>query len=428
LQTEYERALPGYADVDVVGSPYAIRDYRVDPALGGDEGLAVLRDRLRGLGLGLILDFVPNHVAVDHPWVLEHPEWLVQGTPADRRAEPENFFRAGRHILAHGRDPSFPGWTDTVQIDYRQPAARAAMTVALLEVAERCDGVRCDMAMLVTRDVFLRTWGGEFDPWEAEFWPEAIAGVKATHSGFLFLAEVYWDLEYELQQMGFDYTYDKRLYDRLLGEDPGLASDHLRFSSPEYQQRLARFVENHDEERAAAAFGPERSRAVATLALTLPGLRLVHEGQMEGRRVKLPVQLGRRPQEEPGPDQEQFYRRLLAALRAPVLREGHWQPLEARAAWPGNPSHESLIAHLWTLWGKRRLVVANLAPGESQGYVRLPLSELAGGTWEFRDLLGEDCYVRAGDDLLTWGFYLALPGHGYHLFEVTPAAGSRVLT
>ena len=67
------------------------------------------------------------------------------------------------------------------------------------------------MAMLVLPEVFERTWGMR----PQQFWPKAIARVRGAHPGFLFMAEVYWDLEWTLQQQGFDYAYDKRLYDRL---------------------------------------------------------------------------------------------------------------------------------------------------------------------------------------------------------------------
>lgn len=418
LQAEYHRALPDYAPEDVVGSPYAIDRYRVDPALGDDEQLASLRVRLQELGLCLILDFVPNHLAVDHTWVSEHPERLVQGSPADLGQTPPNYFSANARVFAHGRDPYFPGWTDTVQLDYRCPGTRQAMSDALLAIAKRCDGVRCDMAMLVTRDVFLRTWGGEFDPPGAEFWPAAIAEVKAAHPGFLMLAEVYWDLEYELQQMGFDHTYDKRLYDRLLGGNPSLVHEHLQLASLDYQRHLVRFVENHDEQRAVAAFGPQRSQAVATVALTLPGLRLVHEGQMEGRRLKLPVQLGRRPSEPPDPGINLFYRQLLAAMGHPVFHRGQWQSLQPRQAWSGAYSYVNIVAHSWALAGEKRLVVANLAPDRSQCFVPLDWSDLAAQTWQLTDLLSGARYTRDGDDLLARGLYLDLPGHGYHLFQL----------
>jgi hypothetical protein len=418
LQAEYRRTLADYAPEDVVGSPYAIYRYRVDPALGGDEQLAALRGRMRELGLGLILDFVPNHVAIDHAWVAEHPERLVQGQPIDLCHTPPRYFGVQARVFAHGRDPYFPGWTDTAQLDYRRPDTRRAMADALLAVADRCDGVRCDMAMLVTRSVFLRTWDGEFDPPGAEFWPKAIAEVKSAHPGFLLLAEVYWDMEYELQQMGFDYTYDKRLYDRLLGDDPGLVREHLQLAGLEYQSHQVRFVENHDEQRALAAFGPQRSQAVAALTLTLPGLRLVHEGQMEGRRLKLPVQLGRRPIEPPEPGMEPFYRRLLAVLRHPVFHQGQWRFLPAREAWAGNGSYASFMAHCWTLDEQVRLIVANLGPCQSQGFVPLVWPDLAGQTWQLTDILSGVQYTRDGDDLLARGLYLDMPGYGYHLFRL----------
>lgn len=418
LQAEYRRALPDYTSEDVVGSPYAIYRYQVDPALGGDEELAVLRDRLGQLGLRLILDFVPNHLAIDHAWVRDHPDRLVQGGPAELQHNTDNYFRAQGRVFAHGRDPNFPGWTDTVQLDYRQPHVRRAITGVLLAVAGRCDGVRCDMAMLVMRDVFLRTWGGDFDPSGAEFWPAAIAEVKKSHPGFLMLAEAYWDLEFELQQMGFDYTYDKRLYDRLLEGSATLVREHLQLASLEYQRRLVRFIENHDEQRALAAFGPQRSQASATVALTLPGMRLVHDGQMEGRRLKLPVQLGRRSVESSQPGMEPFYRQLLTASSRPVFHRGQWQLLGPEMAWPGNPSHEKYVAHAWALDEERRLVVANLASGWSQCYIRLDWPDLAGQTWELADLLTEARYIRDGDDLLTRGLYLELPGYGTHLFQL----------
>jgi hypothetical protein len=423
LQAEYRRALPDCAPKDVIGSPYAVYRYQVDPVLGGDKELAALRQRLRRLGLRLVLDFVPNHLAVDHAWLAEHPERLVQSSPASLAREPGNYFRddAGGQprVFAHGRDPNFGGWTDTVQLDYRRPDTRQAMSDVLLTVAERCDGVRCDMAMLVKQDVFLRTWGGQFSPPRSEFWPVAIADVKARHPDFLTLAEVYWDMEWELQQQGFDYTYDKRLYDRLLSGDPTSVGLHLH-ADPEYQRHLARFVENHDEERALAAFGLQRSRAVAALALTLPGLRLLHEGQLEGYRLKLPVQLGRRQPEPPEPGVERFYRRLLAALRHPVFHDGDWRLLESQAEWVGNPSYRKVVAHRWVMGEERRLVAVNLGPAPAQCFLPLDLPALAGGSWHLWDLLGDARYVRDGDELSVRGLYLDLPGYECHLFDLQP--------
>ena len=430
LQMGYRQALPDSTPEDVIGSPYAVRDYRVDPMLGGDAGLAALRERLRQLGLLLILDFVPNHLAIDHPWVTDHPDRLVQGSPASLQREPNNYFQGAvgerARVFAHGRDPSFDGWTDTVQLDYRRPETRQAMADALVAVAERCDGVRCDMAMLVTHDVFLRTWRGEFDPPGAQFWPAAISAVRARYPDFLMLAEVYWDMEYELQKLGFDYTYDKRLYDRLVRGGAASIRSHLgaglndqdRLGNLNYQRHLARFVENHDEQRAVAAFGLQGGLAAAAVALTLPGFRLFHQGQLEGRRLRLPVQLGRRHPEPAEPGVQSFYRHLLAELSDPVFHDGEWRLLEPREAWSGNSSYQNFVAYSWIRGDEYRLVIVNAAPDKSQCHLPVGFPALAGETWELRDVLSDRQYPRSGEELQSPGLYLDLEGYDYHLFRL----------
>ena len=423
LREEYARTLPDFTDEDIVGSPYAISDYSVDPKLGGDEALAILRSRLSALGMRLMLDFVPNHMAIDHRWLTEHPERLVQGDAEKLKREPRNYFRAGdeegARIFAHGRDPYFDGWPDTVQLDYRLAETREAMTETLRAVAAKCDGVRCDMAMLLTHEVFARTWGGEFEPSGAEFWPEAIVSVKAAHPHFLFMAEVYWDMEFRLQQQGFDFCYDKRLYDRLLHDNAPDVRDHLR-ADMDYQNRLARFVENHDERRAQEAFGHERCPAVSALTLTLPGLRLLHEGQLEGWRTKLSVHLGRRPQEPLDAEVEEHHRRLLDALAHEVFHEGMWRQIEPREAWSGNPSHQNFVASFWSSGEELRLVVVNLSNEGAQCYLLLDAQELAGRFWLLSDQLSDAHYLRDGDALVSSGLYLDVPPYGHHLFDITP--------
>ena len=347
------RLMPDARPEDVTGSPYAIRSYTVDARFGGDAGLQSLRRRLAALGIGLILDFVPNHLACDHPWLDTHPERFVPGSASDG-----TFF-------AHGKDPYFPAWPDVAQLDFRRADVRQAISDDLLAVAGKCDGVRCDMAMLILRDVFRRTWGGDFDDPGAELWPDAIARVKREHPDFVFLAEVYWGLEWDLQQMGFDFTYDKRLYDRLLGGDASGIRDHLR-ASFDFQRKLARFVENHDEHRAAEAFAPpERARAAATIALTLPGLRLVHHGQIEGRRIRMPIALGARQPEAPDAETERFYTGLLGTLQ----HDGQWRMIEPQQAWPGNESHRDFIAFAWSRGEELQLTAVNFSDHQAQCYL-----------------------------------------------------------
>ncbi len=321
----YAQALPGFTDDDVCGSPFAVCAYTVHNDFGGDAALARLRERLRRRGLRLLLDLAPNHTALDHPWVQSHPEYYIHGSEDDLAREPRNYLRLptgrGPVVLAHGRDPYFPGWPDTLQLNYRHPGLRQAMIGELLSIADRCDGVRCDMAMLLLPEVIARTWGGRSQPAdgaapaEAPFWPEAVAAVQARHPDFLFLAEVYWDLEWELQQQGFDYTYDKRLYDRLRAGDAAGVRAHLS-AGLDFQRRCARFLENHDEPRAAASFPPGMHQAAALVTYLTPALRFLHDGQLEGRRVHTSVHLARRVAEPPDAVLSAFYGKLARLPRS----------------------------------------------------------------------------------------------------------------
>ena len=233
LRAACDAALPGGKPEDIAGSPYAVAEYRVAPDLGGEGGLKKFRRHLRDHGVKLILDFIPNHVGLDHPWVSAQPELFVQ-SPSQTAGTFKQQTAKGQLALAHGRDPYFPPWTDTVQLDHRRPDTRNAMLGELDSVARQCDGVRCDMAMLVLNEVFTQTWAGfpgEIAP-ATEFWADAIGNVKQHRREFLFLGEVYWDMEARLQALGFDYTYDKRLYDALCDRRPADVQRHLLDTPP----------------------------------------------------------------------------------------------------------------------------------------------------------------------------------------------------
>jgi len=349
----------------------------------------------------------------DHAWVREHPEFYIHGTEADLGREPRNYCRAGSAVLAHGRDPYFPGWQDTLQLNYAEPAMQEAMISEMLKISGQADGVRCDMAMLILPEVFEKTWGLRPRP----FWPEAIARVRARRPEFAFLAEVYWDLEWELQQEGFDYTYDKRLYDRLRDGQARPVRDHLRAEAG-FQNRSARFLENHDEPRAAAAFPAEMHRAAAVLAFFCPGLRFFHQGQLEGRRIRIPVQLCRAPAEPVDQETSAFYERLLTCLRDPILRDGDWELVESVPAWDGNWTWDCFIVFAWSGAGRRALIAVNYAANRSQCFVRLPFSELRGRQVRFEDRLSAAVYERQGDEVIERGLYLDVGPWGCHVFEV----------
>jgi glycosidase len=415
---EFEETLPDLQEEDIGGSGFAITGYSANPSLGGDAALTRLRSRLRARGLKLMLDFVPNHTALDHPWAQLDPEYYVPGTEAELERAPQNYTRIARDggdvILAHGRDPFFPGWSDTLQLDYSNPTTQGAMIAALTKIAGQCDGVRCDMAMLLLPEVFERTWGRRPQP----FWPRAIRGVRERFPDFRFLAEVYWDLEWVMQQQGFDYAYDKRLYDRLRDRHARPVRDHLR-AGLDYQERLARFLENHDEPRAAATFPPAIHEAAAVITFLTPGLRFFHQGQFEGRLKRISPHLVRAPIESSHDTLPQFYNRLLPVAHRSTVRDGQWQVLDCAPAWDGNPTWDNFLAFGWRGPDEERLLVTvNYADHQGQCYVRLPFGEMAGRSVRLVDAMGSASYDREGSDLLSRGLYLDMPGWGYHVFEL----------
>ena len=430
LRRGYLKALPDLQEEDILASPYAVKDYTVNPALGGEKGLVQLRQRMRENGLKLILDFVPNHVAIDHPWTTIHPEYFVRGDENDLARDPDTFFNATPDappgitpaIIAHGKDPYFPAWTDTAQLNYLNPSMRLQMINVLLDIAEKADGVRCDMAMLVLNGIHYHIWRERLFKdlpeieYQTEFWSEAIETVKRDFPDFVFIAEAYWMKEGELQQLGFDYTYDKALYDWLRTSDVMNIRRYIKVSPFFYQERCVRFIENHDEERARAVFGQERERCAALLAGTLPGAHLYHEGQLEGFCIKYPVQLGRRQSETVDADLKEYYKTILKAAKS--FRNGKWTLLSPYPAWEENVSYVNFIIYTWNYGDLTYLIVVNYSPYRSQCYVPLPLEGIEGRKCQLVDMLHENYYERDGDILSTKGLYLDIRGFYRHMFKI----------
>jgi Alpha amylase, catalytic domain len=418
---EFEETLSDLREEDIAGSGFAITGYTAHRALGGDAALARLRKRLQDRGLRLMLDFVPNHTALDHPWVNDHPEYYIHGTELDLARAPQNYTwvkrQSGDRLLAYGRDPYFAGWPDTLQLNYGNPATQDAMIGELERIAGQCDGVRCDMAMLVLPDVFERTWAISTQP----FWPRATERVREHVPGFCFMAEVYWDLEWILQQQGFDYTYDKRLYDRLRDGHAKPVREHF-WADLDYQTKLARFLENHDEPRAGAVFPSDVHRAGAVIAFCSPGLRFFHQGQFRGAQKRISPHLCRGPIEPVDAELEAFYKRLLSVLRRPSLRDGQWQLLESAPAWEGNWTSDCFVAFAWQVPDGERLIVAvNYASNPSQCYLRLPFSDLAGSAWRLEDWLSDSAYARDGEELTSRGLFLDMAPWAFHVFALVRA-------
>lgn len=419
LFKRYDECLPGWTLNDVHGSPFSIQAYEPDPSIGSWEDFDLLHRRLHELGMRLILDVIPNHTGPDHHWIREHPEYYIRGTLAQYRANPGNFFIAedivgGGEVIAYGRDPNFAPWTDTAQLNYFNPALRKTMIEQIRRIAEICDGARCDMAMLILNDHFHQTWesvlGSTTAPRE-EFWQEATRAIP----NFTWIAEAYSDSEWALQQLGFNFTYDKRLYDRL--RDGFVRDVHLHLKADfDFQRRSVRFLENHDEARAASVFGKSRLPAVAVLASTVPGMHFFNDGQFEGFQTQLVVQLSRAQEEIADPEVQRIYRKILTIAASPEFHNGTWSLLEVKDS--GDRTNSDLIAYSWSGTSGQKLVVVNLGPSNSTGRIYFKDEVVVGTGFRFDDLLNDRSYERQAADLKRWGLFVKLTGFGAHIFDV----------
>ncbi len=370
--SEFRAVLPDFTLDDLAGSPYSVHRFEVDARLGGRKGLAEERRKLARHGIRLILDFVPNHVAPDHPWTVTHPDYFIQGSGDDLANDPESFIQVSNSIFARGRDPNFPAWMDTVQLNAFNPGLRRAVIATLADIASQCDGVRVDMAMLFLNPVFSSTWNGRAGDYpDEEFWVEVIGAVKARFPGTIFMAEAYWDTERTLQAQGFDYCYDKLLYDYIRDEAFAHLAEHLR-GDDDYQRRLVRFAENHDERRAPEVFPESKWKVMALAAATLPGLRMFYQGQEEGRRSRVSVLVGRWPEEPPDPEALEFYRCLFKLVSRPALKNGDWQLLRVRSE--RTAPLKRCAAWMWSLGEEQYVIVLNFGSHPAQIFIHVPIS------------------------------------------------------
>ena len=380
LIAAYNKALPDWKEEDVIGSPFSINKYEVNPLYGTWDDLKRLKLNLNKLGLKLFLDFIPNHFSSDSELIKSNPEFFLQADEQTFKNDPHTYFKSEYHpdkIFAHGRDPLFPAWTDTIQINLFSEDAREYLTNNLLKMTEVCDGVRCDMAMLQLNNVFKNTWLGVINkngipkPQE-EFWQYSIKKVKNERHDFIFIAEAYWDLEWELQKLGFDFTYDKRLLDRLALNDLIGVKNHLQADMP-FQLKSVRFLENHDEKRAITKFGKQASMAAAILMSTVPGMKLYYDGQFEGKKIKLPVQLGREPIEKESEAIKVFYNKILTITKDQIFIAGEFSQLNALQISPDNHSYENMLVLFWRLNDDRRIIIINFSENTSQCRIKVDL-------------------------------------------------------
>lgn len=419
IESDLSTYLPGHEEEDLLGSPYSIAGYEPDKMFGGWEDIGAARNELNSRGLGLILDFIPNHTGPDHPWINSHQDFYIAGTLEQYNLAPSLFHRIegnqGTFFAARGKDPFFPPWPDTAQLNFFKPDMRSALLAEIRSIAKHCDGLRCDMAMLVLNDVFRENWGwlnpGLALP-DEEFWASARKAVP----DLVLIAEAYWDKEWVLQQLGFDFVYDKRLYDRLRYGSPADVAAHLK-ADVAFQERLVRFIENHDEERSTGAFTGKSRESATVLFSTIPGMKLFHYGQLEGKKYKFPVFLRRSGKEEPNRAIEEFHLRLFSVLNQPVFLNGSWELRDLAPA--GDDTYLNIVAYSWTYPNSIRLVAVNLDGEYAQG--RLSMTDLLHRGADFRlyDELSQREYIRNGDEMISSGLHIILPGHQAHIFDIS---------
>ncbi len=396
--------IPEFSPDKIGASPYSIFEYKLNEDLGFEWEIKALKERLNSLGIGLFLDFVSNHMAKDNPFIKECPECFVSASAEDYAARPDQFFvfetNGEKKNIAYGRDPNFPPWTDTAQLNFFNARAREKMLQFLMDIADMSDGVRCDMVMLTLNDIYEGTWGwllnkeGLQKPGN-EFWAQAIKKVKRKYPKFIFIAEVYWGLEWRFQNMGFDYTYDKIIYDRLRNSDCDNIRGHLR-AEKLYQKRSVRFIDNHDEVSSIKSFGREKAFAAAVIMSTIKGLRFYQDAQLDGEIVKVPVQvldydcpvdLGAR----------KFYEKLLKIVDHPAFHGGEWNLLEVNRSHPENKSNINILSWSWSQMRTVKIVIVNYSQETSSGIVRTKIKSSEDNTALFEELSGRFISFNSSD-------------------------------
>jgi hypothetical protein len=218
-------------------------------------------------------------------------------------------------------------------------------------------------------------------------------------------------------EQGFDYCYDKKLYDRLANENAQAIIEHLK-ADWQYQSRLIRFIENHDEERAVNIFGKEASKAAAVITLTLPGARLVFEGQTHGHQVKLPVQLKRKLAEKEDKELTEYYNKLLQIIPGKRYNNAKWSLCEVLPLNSTDVTHNNIIAYQWILIDQYLIIVVNYSLMKSRAHIKMGNIDYGTFKWKFNDLLNNKEYNYKGQDLKDYGLYVELDDWKAHVFEV----------
>jgi len=404
-KADYSGVLPGWTKADVIGSPYAITEYVCNPEIGTNADLKWLKSELNRRGMKLMLDFVPNHSAVDAPTAKSKPILYMRAPKGEKN--PKRYTADG---LAYGKDPYFDPWMDVLQWNYWESETRNFMKSNLMTVLSLADGVRCDMAHLMLNDVFSKTWKRELDSWgykrpDKEFWETAISSARAKYPKAIFLAEVYEDWQIEkLYQLGFTYTYDKVLLDKLKGS-PYEVNDYIHYKTEAYWGHAAHFVENHDEERVVASMGGNKDKAMAagTIAATIGGMIFINHGQWSGYRNKLDVHLRRKAYEDEDYNVKNYYQRLMTVIQDPAFTDVNYYFVYNMSGQKAG----DFIAYIRESSKTHFLIVVNYS--DNTGCAEVPIYNIKGsGNRKIYEMISSVEYTRNVDDIRNRGLTVCL--------------------
>jgi len=420
LLATYAQVLPGYTMPDIIGSPYAVTNYTCNPQLGSDTDILAFKQRVNNLGMLFMVDFVPNHSAVDCEWTDEFPNYYVRAPKGTQPPyDPTIYLPNG---IAYGSVCSGCGaWTDTAQFNYWDTEEREARINDLMLAASMSDAIRCDMAYLLLNDLIEQNWGTQLSSWgysrpATEWWSDAITAVKQEYPNIIFLAEVYSPYQPTLQSLGFDYTYDKDLYDKLGNGNLDDIRSWLSTNTIQFITQSAHFISNHDEPRAVPYFGSWWiADAAALITFTLPGMRFFLMWEFDGFSAKLDVHLRRESTESPVSGVQSFYNTFLPIVTADVFKYGTWTYLTvggADTAW-------RLIAYRWEYNNEKRLCVINFSDTQGQGTVIVSNAEPVDGndTIPVTDLLSGTTFYRSASQMRTDGLYVIINSWYAQIFE-----------
>jgi len=416
----YSVVLPDYTTDDIIGSPYAVTNYTVNPELGTSSDVAWLRNQLSSLGMKLMLDFVPNHSACDSPWVDANINYYIRVPKGTN--PPYDSTKYLSNGVAYGNCPgSTTPWSDTAQLNYWNSETRSLMLQQLMTIASMADGIRCDMAYIVLNDLFYQTWSTNLNSWgwtrpSTEFWSDAIAQVKSKYPNVIFLAEVYGDSVYTLQSQGFDFTYDKELLDRLKANNLDYCRSWITGNSMSYFAHSAEFIENHDEERAVAIFGSyTKADAAAMVVMTMPGMRFYFQDQWLGYKNKLDVHLRRATSESSISTVTTMYTALNKIISDPAF-SGTWNyapVINSGDAW-------RLMAWRWNYNNtSKRLVVVNFSDASGSGSIVLPdvVSDTGSDTVTLSELWTGTSYDRSVSQMKSSGLFVVVSAWNSQIFD-----------